>query len=144
MARAPMAIQVGLNPGFALQDGDLIARLIAGAGSWALGSTVDLEARASGNNSMASAYEVRSSVVVLTHVTATENSVRLPNSGLMTIVRVFNMTPNVARIFPPDGDSRIDAVSPGHSVWLSGNARCDYLHVGTTRWLSTLLGSASA
>jgi len=144
-SRAPVAVQVGLVPGFALQDGDRLALLLHEAGSWGLGLSTDPEVRPEGNNNFDMAQEIRSSVIVLEHVTHTDNSLRLPLIQPGKMIRVYHMGgTHHAHIFPATRQQRIDAAMPGHSVWLSGNARAEYLYIGHNRWLSNLLGSASA
>lgn len=143
-SRAPMAIQVGLVPGFALQDGDQIAKLLHTNNSWGLGNTVEWDGEAHGSNNFDHAAQINASVVILRHVTTTNSGVKLPEIQPIGIIRIYNQTPNVAHVFPPLNDQCIDEVPPAGSVWLSGGARCEYLFLGDNRWISNLLGSASA
>jgi len=142
-SRTPTAIQFGLMPGFALQDGDLLARLIWNAGAWGLGATVDIEGHPHGNNNFHEATPITNSFTVV-HPSHSNNGLRLPHIAAGSMVRVYNTGSTHAHIFPADQEQRIDAVPPGQSVWLSGGARCDYVYVGDNRWLSNLLGGASA
>jgi hypothetical protein len=90
------------------------------------------------------AFQMNTSFLILTHVSATDSGVKLPSIGIGSSVRIYNMTPHVAHVFPPELHGRVDAAPPGTSVWLSGNARCDYTYVGDDKWLSNLLGVPSA
>lgn len=145
------AIQVGLVPGFALQDGDLLAELLTGGAEgvspgamFGLGSTTNPSQGATGNNSFANAAQLLSSVTVLTTVTATQNSVRLAEIPVGTVMRIYNATANLANVFPPIASQQIDGNPPGNPVFLSGDSRCDYLYLGAGQWISDLLGTASA
>src|SRR5215831_634675 len=146
------AIQLGLVPGFAEQDGDQIARLLSGGGAgpvapgaaWGLGNTTQPAQAATGNNNFGTAAPITASVTALTTVTGTNNSVTLPQIVAGTMVRIFNTSANVAYIFPPLLTQHIDTAGNGQSVFLSGAARCDYMYMGNNAWLSSLLGSPSA
>jgi hypothetical protein len=149
----PTADQVGLVPGFALQDGDKIAQLLEGAGGaggvtgggLGLGNTVSLNVNLSGSSNInpVGSTQVVSSVTVITVVTPTGNSLQLATIPVCTLLRVFNQSAEVAHIFPRTGQS-IDGAPASESVWLSGGARCDYLYLGGNAWISDLLGSPSA
>jgi hypothetical protein len=147
------AIQLGLVPGFALQDGDLLAALLSGeAGAVApgamfgLGSTVNaaVSGAGTGNANAATALPLSSSVSVLTTVTATNNSFALAPIQAGTVMRIYNATANLANVFPPNSAQQIDGNPPGNPVFLSGDARCDYMYLGNNQWISDLLGTASA
>jgi hypothetical protein len=147
------AIQLGLVPGFALQDGDLLAALLSGeAGAVApgamfgLGSTTNpaVSGAGTGNNNSATAAMFASSINVLTTVTPTQNSFALAPIQAGTAIRVYNTTSNLAYVFPPNSAMSIDGNPPGQSVPLSGDARCDYLYLGNNAWVSDLLGTSSA
>lgn len=139
----PTAIQVGLMPGFALQDGDQLAKLLASASSFGAGPTVAGDVSGTGTTA-GDATQLNSSVNLLTTLTATNNAVKLPNIPASTMVRIYNNSTVAAQIFPPDPNQSIDAAAAGAAVQLSPNARCDYLYLGNDHWVSDLLGSPSA
>jgi hypothetical protein len=144
MTRAT-ADQLGLVPGFALQDGDLLAKLLNEGNALGLGNTANgsLDLTGSGNNSIFDAFQIDSSITVLTVVTLTSNSVQLVPIEVASTLRIYNTTPNVAYVFPPEGQE-IDGAPTNGAVWLSGGARCDYVYLGDGAWISDLLGTASA
>lgn len=150
------AIQLGLVPGFALQDGDLLARLLSGAfsgGTFGLGNTVNdnVDITNSGDNTVIGAQQITASVTIITTATPTGNSVQLPEILPSTLVRIYNDSTETIYVFPPTGQS-IDGAPNNEAVWLSGGARCDYMFmgyvvvagVGYQGWKSDLLGSPSA
>lgn len=144
------AIQLGLVPGFALQNGDLIAALLSGEGGAAapgamfgLGSTTNPTQAATGNASFANAAQLNSSVSVMSSVTATQNSVRLAEIPPGTCMRIYNPTANLLNVFPPATNQSIDGNPNGNAVFLSADARCDYMYIGNNVWLSDLLGTSS-
>lgn len=139
----PTAIQLGLVPGFALQDGDLLAKLLASASSFGAGPTVAGSVSGTGTTA-ADATQLTSSVNLLTTLTATNNAVKLPNIPASTMIRIYNNSTVVAHIFPPDLNQSIDTAAAGAAVQLAPGARCDYLYLGDDRWVSDLLGSPSA
>lgn len=142
------AIQVGLVPGFALQDGDKLAQLLGGggvSGSFGLGSTANQNTNLSstGNNTLVGASLIGSSVTVVGTTTTTNNSVQLAQIPPTTMLRIYNTTANPIYVFPPTGQT-IDSAPLATAVVLSGGARCDYLYLGNNAWRSDLLGSPSA
>jgi hypothetical protein len=143
----PTALEVGLVPGFALQDGDLIARLLGGggAGNFGLGNTVsgDVDISGSGDNNPDSAYRIMSSVTVITSANSANNSIMLTEVPPLGILRIYNETPEALYIFPPAGQN-VDGDVTDQPVWLSGGARCDYLYLGNGTWITDLLGTKSA
>lgn len=143
------AIQLGLVPGFALQNGDLLAELISGGGTvppgamFGLGSTANPSQGATGNNSFANAAQLTSSISIIPGATATNNSVKLAEIGIGTVMRIYNTSAQLIWVFPPVSFQFIDGNPAGQAVPLSGDARCDYLYLGLNAWISDLLGSAS-
>lgn len=143
------AIQLGLVPGFALQNGDLIAELLTGGAASApgamfgLGSTTNPNQAANGNNSFANAAQLNSSVSIIPAIIGNNNSVRLAEIGVGTCMRIYNNAAGVLWVFPPVTSQSIDGSPAGQAVPLSGDARCDYLYLGGNNWVSDLLGSAS-
>jgi hypothetical protein len=146
------ALEVGLVPGFALQDGDQIAKLLGGAGGGAggggglgLGNTVSsgVSLVGSSDNNIIGATQVSSSVTVVTTVTATGNSIQLAVIGMASALRIYNESANIMYVFPPTGQS-IDGAPVNAAVFLSGGARCEYVYLGANAWISDLLGSPSA
>jgi hypothetical protein len=145
------AIEVGLVPGFALQDGDQIAKLLGGGGGGAgggglgLGNTVSsaVDLTGSSNNNIVGATQISSSVSVVTTVTATGNSIQLAVIGIASALRIYNEAADVIYVFPPTGQS-IDGAPVNAAVFLSGGARCEYVYLGANAWISDLLGSPSA
>lgn len=148
----PTALEVGLVPGFALQDGDKLAQLIGGGGAgggFGLGNTTNGNANvgSSGNASATGAFQIAASVTVVMNATATNNSIQLTNIAPSSMLRIYNETAQLLYIFPPSGQSvDIDTGNPvpvGDAVTLNGGARCDYLYLGSNQWISDLLGSSS-
>jgi hypothetical protein len=145
------AIQLGLVPGFAEQDGDQIARLLSGTGgpiapgaAWGLGNTVSPAISATGNNNIGAAYDIVSSINTVTVATGTNNSVQLPLINTGSAIRIYNTTASVVYVFPATLTSNIDAAANGVAVQLAPGARCDYMFMGNNHWVSNLLGSPSA
>lgn len=144
------AIQLGLVPGFALQNGDLIAELLSGEGGAAapgamfgLGSTTNPAQAATGNASFANAAQLQSSITVVTTSSATANSLRLAQIPPGTGMRIYNTTANLLNVFPPATNQSIDGNPNGNPVFLSADARCDYMYIGNNVWISDLLGTSS-
>lgn len=150
----PTALQVGLVPGFALQDGDRIAQLLGGGGAgmgggFGLGNTANanVDLTGSSNNNITGATQVIASVTVLLTVTLTGNSLQLVPVPISAMLRIYNASANPAFIFPPTGMSvdmsLIGAPAPiNTAVELSGGDRADFLYLGNNQWITDLLGSA--
>lgn len=139
------ALQLGLVPGFALQDGDLLAELISeggggGGGGFGLGSTTNTNFSAG-----TTPAPLVASVTIVTSATVTGNQVQLVDIPVCSILRIYNQTAQAVSIvvFPPDPTQQIDGAGAGNSVTLSDNAACDYLYLGNGNWISDLLGSSS-
>lgn len=139
----PTAIQMGLVPGFALQDGDLLAKLLASAGSFG-GSPIVAGGISGTGTTATSATPLTSSINLLTTLSATNNAIALPAIQPGKMIRIYNNSTVAARIFPPSPEQRIDAAAAGAYVQLAPAARCDYLFLGNNAWVSDLLGSPSA
>lgn len=150
----PTALQVGLVPGFALQDGDKLAQLLGGGagtgGGFGLGNTANanVDLTGSSNNNITGATQVIASVTVLLTVTLTGNSLQLVPVPISSMLRIYNLAANPAFIFPPTGMSvdmsLVGAPAPiNTAVQLSGGARVDFLYLGNNQWISDLLGSAT-
>lgn len=141
----PTAIQMGLMSGFALQDGDLLAKLLAGAGNFGGAPGVGGSAAgAVGGTNAATAGALTSSINVMTGLTATTNSFSLPNTQAGKIIRIYNDSTVAMQVFPPAANQTIDTAAAGAAVTLSPGARCDYVFMGNNSWVSDLLGSPSA
>lgn len=149
------ALELGLVPGFALQDGDRLAELIGGSGPGGAGGGFGLGNTASGNtdltnssnNSATGAMQIVSSVTVVMTATATGNSLQLVPIPVSTALRIYNETGQMIYIFPPTGMSA--DISQGiaapinDGLDLTGGMRCDYLYLGNNQWITDLLGSSS-
>src|SRR3974377_264806 len=112
------AIQLGLVPGFAEQDGDRIAILLSGGGApvapgaaWGMGSTTATGIVATGNNNFGAAYPLAASVNVILTATGTNNSVLLPQIATGTSIRIFNTSAATIYVFPPTLTQKIDAAA---------------------------------
>ena len=143
------AIEAGLISGFALQDGDQIAKLLGGGagggGALGLGNTANNNVNLTGssNNNVVGATQISGSVTVVTTVTATGNSIQLVPIAVSSALRIYNESANIMYVFPPTGQS-IDGAPVNSAVFLSGGARCEYVYLGANAWISDLLGSPSA
>jgi len=132
---------LGLVPGFALQDGDLMAKLFTDMGAWGLGALVNREFQAQGN-SRATAAQIRSSVTLVTHAVANNNAVRVPIIPECTSLRLFNHSSpaHAILVYPPNEYMRIGELAPGASVtMLATHAALDLLYVGGGQWYAIVL-----
>lgn len=141
------ALQFGLVPGYALQDGDKIAALLGNAlaGSMGLGdaASTGVDLTSSSNNSATGAYQVVGSVTQVSTATTTGNSIQLVPIAPNTTLRIYNDSLQVLNVFPP-ANQRIDGGAVGAKVTLAAGARCEYLYLGANSWVSDLLGTKSA
>lgn len=140
------AIQMGLVPGFAMQDGDLLAGLLSGGGlgggGLGLGHTVSDSFDIS-SSTQDSPTPAVSTVTVIT-VAGDASYFGLVDIPVCSILRVYNNSGNVIGVTTVDPTQQIDNEGAGQAVLLSANNRCDYLYIGDGNWISDLLGSPSA
>jgi hypothetical protein len=137
------AIQVGLVPGFALQDGDKLARLLSGSLGLGATSSTNFDLSKSGSDSIVGATQIVSTFTIINNVDPAHDSIQLAGIAVGAFLRIFNNSENVVYVFPPEGQS-IDGAPVDTAVWLSGGARCDYYYMGDGTWVSDLLGTKSA
>lgn len=141
------ALQAGLVPGLALQDGDAIARIVGGSGGgFGLGpstSSAPTDLTNTGNNAAGTAAPVGTSATVVGTATATGNSIKLVTIPVTTSLRIYNESVRTIYVFPPTGQS-IDGAAANTAVFLASGARCDYMYMGNNLWKSNLLGTTSA
>lgn len=150
------AMQLGLVPGFALQDGDLLAKLLSGgivaggaAGGFGLGATANtnVDLTNSSNANVVGSTLITGSVTVVMTATATGNSLQLAPVAPLTFLRIFNESTQAINIYPPTGQSAdivTGAPAPINAgVQLSGGVGCDYLYLGSNQWITDLLGGNS-
>jgi hypothetical protein len=135
------ANMLGLVPGFALQDGDLMAKLFTDMGGWGLGSLVDRELRAQGLT-FQTAQKIRASVNLVTYANATNDALRLLMIPECTSIRIYNTTTQALKIYPPATDQRIASAAEGVHVTLPASGRGDFMFIGEKRWMSATLGAS--
>lgn len=141
------ATQLGLVPGFALQDGDLLAELFTGGGGLG-GGGLGLGNTAAGINLAGSSalnpVVLSATFTIILSAPAGQAFVQLPEIPPGTFVRIYNNTVQIINIALPDPSQSMDG-NPGANTTLADGARCDYVYLGFTPgvWVSDLLGSPS-
>jgi hypothetical protein len=150
MSATVTAVSAGLVTGFALQDGDAIARVSNLAGPFALGATVTPSGTITTSNAPPAAGQlnVTSSVTVVTSTVA-GGTVVLPVIPPGAMVRVYNksVTIDTVHVYVPVAGQMMNGVAAPFTN-LAGNNACEYLYLGVIngigQWLSATLGVPQA
>jgi len=127
-------------PGFALQDGDLIAKLLTtSSGGFGLGATVDHNIEGTGTT-IGAAKQLQSSVNIIGTNSVTNHAVRLPLLSPVTSVRVYNRGSASSSVFPPNPGQSIDGGAPGAAVSVPDDSAREFMYLGNNSWISHEIG----